>query len=100
MHTVKIPNQAYHASNSTRTGMEERGHQQASLVLIDMQIEELEQRLNALQEVIVAMTAAGDDASEKAELMLKMLRMRGALATFRRELKEDVLDRHDNGEAS
>lgn len=80
--------------------MEDRVHQQASLVLIDMQIEELEQRLNALQEVIVAMTAAGGDTREQAELMLKMLRMRRALATFRMELKEDALDRHDDSEAS
>ena len=80
--------------------MEDRVHQQASLVLIDMQIEELEQRLNALQEVIVAMSAAGGDTGEQAELMLKMLRMRRALATFRMELKEDAPDRHDDSEAS
>ena len=79
--------------------MEDRVHQQASLVVIEAQIEELEQRLNALQEVIVAMTDAGGDTSEQAELMLKMLRMRRALATFRMELKEEVLARHQDGEA-
>ncbi|WP_194714213.1 hypothetical protein [Noviherbaspirillum soli] len=80
--------------------MEDKVHQQPGLVLIDIHIEELEQRLNALQEVIVAMTAAGSDSSEQAELMLKMLRVRHALATFRMELAEDVLARHDDGEAS
>jgi hypothetical protein len=80
--------------------MEDRVHEQESLLLIDLQIEELEQRLNALQEVIVTMTAAGGDTSEQAELMLKMLRMRRALATFRTELKDDVLAQHGNGEAA
>lgn len=78
--------------------MEDRVHKQASLFLIDVQIEEIEQRLNALQEVIVAMTADGGDIRELAELMLKMLRMRRALATFRMELKDDVLAQHGNGE--
>ena len=80
--------------------MEDRVHEQASLFLIDVQIEELEQRLNALQEVIVTMAAAGGDTREQAELMLKMLRMRLALATFRRELKDDALSQHDNGETA
>lgn len=75
--------------------MEDRVHQQASLVLIDMQIGELEQRLNALQEVIVTMAAAGDGTREQAELMLKMLQMRRALATFRTELNEDLMAPHD-----
>lgn len=80
--------------------MEDRVHEQASLFLIDVQIEELEQRLNALQEVIVTMAAAGGDTREQAELMLKMLRMRRALATFRRELRDDALSPHDNGETA
>lgn len=80
--------------------MEDRVHEQASLFLIDVQIEELEQRLNALQEVIVTMAAAGGDTREQAELMLKMLQMRRALATFRRELRDDALSRHDNGETA
>lgn len=74
--------------------MEDRVHQQASPVLIDMQIEELEQRLNTLQEVIATMAAAGDGTREQAELMLKMLRMRRALTTFRTELNEDVMVLH------
>jgi hypothetical protein len=98
IHTVKKTNQAYHAPNSTRTGMEDRVHEQASLFLIDLQIEELEQRLSALQEVIATMTAAGGDTREQAELMLKMLRMRRALTTFRTELKEDVLSQHGTDE--
>ena len=44
--------------------MEDRVHEQASLFLIDVQIEELEQRLNALQEVIVTMAATGGEAAE------------------------------------
>lgn len=80
--------------------MEDRVHEQASLFLIDLQIEELEQRLNALQDVIVTMTAAGGDTREQAELMLKMLRMRRALATFRAEFKDDVMAQRGNGEAS
>lgn len=79
--------------------MEDRVHGQESLLLIDLQIEELEQRLNALQEVIVTMTAAGGDTSEQAELMLKMVQMRRALATFRTELKDDVLAQHGNGKS-
>jgi hypothetical protein len=78
--------------------MEDRVHEQASLLLIDSQIEELEQRLNALQEVIVAMTAAGGDVREQAELMLKMLRMRRALAIFRTELKDGAMAQYGNGE--
>lgn len=78
--------------------MEDRVDEQASLLLIDSQIEELEQRLNALQEVIVAMTAAGGDVREQAELMLKMLRMRRALAIFRTELKDGVMAQYGNGE--
>ncbi|HEX8883822.1 MAG TPA: hypothetical protein VF797_04985 [Noviherbaspirillum sp.] len=74
--------------------MEDRVHEQASLLLIDLQIEELEQRLKALQELIVTMTAGGGDIREQAELMLKMLRMRRALATFRTELKDDVIAQH------
>jgi hypothetical protein len=77
--------------------MEDRMHEQASLFLIELQIEELAQRLNALQEVIVTMTAVGGDTTEQAELMLKMLRMRRALAIFRAELKDDVLAQHGNG---
>ena len=80
--------------------MEDRVHEQASLFLIDVQIEELEQRLNALQEVIVTMAAAGGDTREQAELMSKMLLMRRALATFRRELRDDTLSQHDNGETA
>jgi hypothetical protein len=80
--------------------MEDRVHEQASLFLIDLQIEELEERLNALQEIIVTMTAAGGDTTEPAELLLKMLRMRRALATFKTELRDDVLARHDNSEMS
>nr|WP_217345175.1 hypothetical protein [Noviherbaspirillum sp. L7-7A]MBV0879404.1 hypothetical protein [Noviherbaspirillum sp. L7-7A] len=80
--------------------MEDRVHGQASLFLIDVQIEELEQRLNALQEVIVTMAAAGGDTNEQAELMLKMLRMRRALATFRAELKDDVMAQQGNDDAS
>jgi hypothetical protein len=99
MHTVKTPAPAYHASNSTRTGMDDTVHGQASLFLIDLQIEELEQRLNTLQEVILTMTAAGGDTTEQAELLLKMLKMRRALATFRAELKEDALVRHAGGDA-
>jgi hypothetical protein len=98
MHTVKKTNRAYHVPNSTRTGMEDRVDEQASLLLIDSQIEELEQRLNALQEVIVAMTAAGGDVREQAELMLKMLRMRRALAIFRTELKDGAMAQYGNGE--
>lgn len=79
--------------------MDDTVHEQASLFLIDLQIEQLEQRLNTLQEVILTMTAAGGDTREQAELMLKMLRMRRALATFRTELKENVLARHASGEA-
>jgi len=79
--------------------MEDRVHEQASLFLIDLQIEELAQRLNALQEVIVTMTAIGGDTTEQAELMLKMLRMRRALATFRAELKDDGLAQHGNSGA-
>jgi len=78
--------------------MEDRVDEQASLLLIDSQIEELEQRLNALQEVIVAMTAAGGDVREQAELMLKMLRMRRALAIFRTELKDGAMAQYGNGE--
>ena len=74
-------------------------HEQSSLFLIDLQIEELAQRLNALQEVIVTMTAIGGDTTEQAELMLKMLRMRRALATFRAELKDDGLAQHGNSGA-
>jgi hypothetical protein len=80
--------------------MEDRVHEQASLFLIDLQIEELGQRLNALQEVIVTMTAAGGETREQAELLLKMLRMRRALAILRTELKDDVLAQHGNGEMS
>ncbi len=78
--------------------MEDRMHEQASLFLIDMQIGEIEQRLNALQEVIVAMSADGGDIREQAELMLKMLRIRRALATFRMEVKDGLLAQHGNGE--
>lgn len=77
--------------------MENRVYEQVSLVLIDLQIEELEQRLNALQEVVVAMSAEGSNIQEQAALLLKMRQMRSALETFRTELKEGSLAQHGDG---
>lgn len=80
--------------------MEDEVHRQAGLVPIDMQVAELAQRLKALEEIIAAMSAAGGDAAEQAELLKKILQMRRTLATFRRELKQHAPDRRGDSEAS
>ena len=80
--------------------MEEEVHQQAGLAPIEMQIAELARGLQALEEVVVAMSADGGDTGEQAALVLKILRMRRTLAMFRRELKQHAPDRRDDSEAS
>lgn len=71
--------------------MDDREHEPASLLLIDTQISELEQRLDALQEVIMTVAAHGGDTGQQAALLQKMLRMRRALQGFRSELWEEAM---------
>lgn len=73
--------------------MDDREHEPESLLLIDTQISELEQRLDALQEVITTVAEHGGDTGQQAALLQKMLGMRRALQGFRSELREEAMSR-------
>lgn len=70
--------------------MDDKMQQRASVYLIDQHIHELEQRLSALQEIIINLVSDGCDTAQQSELLLKMLGTRSALKAFRQELREDM----------
>lgn len=70
--------------------MHEKMEQTASIYLIDQHIHELEQRLSALQEIIINLLSDDRNVEKQAELLLKMLETRSALKAFRQELRKDL----------
>jgi hypothetical protein len=75
--------------------MADHSEDEAYLVLIDRHIEELEERLNALKELIASMVMEGQATRNQSELLINMLTAMKVTQALRAEVFE-ALNAGDN----
>jgi uncharacterized small protein (DUF1192 family) len=67
------------------------GEQEAALLLLDRQILELNERINALRDVIDRLESEGGDSSNQVQLLSDMLESLHTLQQFRAEVLKTLI---------